>query len=87
MTYDHSYGNVKSFNPLCWAGNQTCTSLATQAAAVRFLIHCATVGIPFNIILITYLPGAFSEDLSTLLPVKIMTHREFPLQLNGNKLD
>ena len=33
-------------NPLCWAGDWTCTSTVTWAAAVRFLIHCTTVGTP-----------------------------------------
>ena len=28
--------NTGSFNPLCQAGDQTCTSAATQATAVRF---------------------------------------------------
>ena len=31
---------------LHWAGDQTCTSAATQAAMVRFSIHCAVVGTP-----------------------------------------
>ena len=35
-----------SFNPLHWAGDQTHTLAATQATAVGFLIHCATVGTP-----------------------------------------
>ena len=35
-----------SFNPLCWAGDQTHTSAVTQAAAVRLLTHYATVETP-----------------------------------------
>ena len=41
-----SCGNAGSFNPLPWAENQTCTSTMTQAAAIRFLTHCAAEGIP-----------------------------------------
>ena len=33
-------------NPLCQARDQTCTSTATWAVAVRSLICCATVGTP-----------------------------------------
>ena len=39
--------NVGSFNPLCWARDQTHVSEATQAAAVSFLTHRATVGTPW----------------------------------------
>ena len=41
-----SCGNTGSFNPLCQAGDQTHTSLVTQAIAVGFLTHCATAGTP-----------------------------------------
>ena len=41
----HSFGKGGSFNPLPWARARTCTSAATPAAAVRFLTHCAKVGI------------------------------------------
>ena len=44
--YAHSCGNARSFNPLCWAREWTHTSTVTQTAAVRFLIHCTTVGTP-----------------------------------------
>ena len=40
----HSCSNARSFNPLHTAGDLTATSAATQAAAVRFLTHCAQVG-------------------------------------------
>ena len=30
----HSYSNTGSFNPLCWAGDRTCTSAVTQTTAV-----------------------------------------------------
>ena len=45
-SYDlhHSCGNAGSFNPLYWAGDRTQASVATQGAAVRFLIHYATAG-------------------------------------------
>ena len=36
-----------SFNPLYLARDGTCTSKTTQAATVRFLIHCATVSALF----------------------------------------
>ena len=42
----HSCDNTGSFNPLCWAGDQTRTSAANWAAAVRFLTHCAMAGTP-----------------------------------------
>ena len=47
--------NVASSNPLCQAGNQTCISIATQAAAAMFLIHWTTAGThllfqPFKIV-------------------------------------
>ena len=38
----HSCGNTRSFNPLHWARNQTHTSAATQATAVRFFTDCTT---------------------------------------------
>ena len=38
------YGNVGTFNPLHWAGDQTHTSIETQATAVRFLTLHTTVG-------------------------------------------
>ena len=38
--------NARSFNPLPQAGDQTQASTATQAATVRFVTHCATVGTP-----------------------------------------
>ena len=41
-----SCSNARSFNLLCWAGNQTHTSVATIATAVEFLTHCPTVGTP-----------------------------------------
>ena len=37
---------AQSFNPLHWARDWTCTSTVTQAAAVKFLTHCTTVGTP-----------------------------------------
>ena len=40
------------FNPLHQAGDQTCTSTATQATqAVGFLTHCATAGTPIILFL------------------------------------
>ena len=41
----HSCSNADSFKPPCRAGDWTCPFAATGAAAVRFLIHCATEGI------------------------------------------
>ena len=40
------FGNAGSFNSLCWARDWTHASIATQATAVRFLTHYATVGTP-----------------------------------------
>ena len=46
----HSYGlccscgNARSFNPLYWTGDWTCTSALIKVAAVQLLIHCATAG-------------------------------------------
>ena len=42
----HNVSNARSFNPLYQAGDQTTASIATTAAAVRFLTHCATAGTP-----------------------------------------
>ena len=42
----HSCNNTRSFKPLSQAGDQTHTSTATQATAVRLLTHCSTVGTP-----------------------------------------
>ena len=39
-----SCGNARSFNPLRWAGDWTCTSAAAWAAVLGFLTRCATVG-------------------------------------------
>ena len=39
-----SWGNCGSFYLMHWARDQTHASTATQAAAVRFLTHCATAG-------------------------------------------
>ena len=41
-----SCGNSRSFNPLCWAKNQTHASAVTRAAAIGFLTHCATTRTP-----------------------------------------
>ena len=41
-----SWGNARSFNPLCWAGHWGHASAVTQATAVGFLTHCATVTAP-----------------------------------------
>ena len=38
----------RSFNPLHWAWDWTCTSAVTQATAVRFLTHCTTAGTPWE---------------------------------------
>ena len=43
-----SYGNARSFNPPCRAGDQSYTSAVTEAAAVRFLTHCTTAGTPLR---------------------------------------
>ena len=45
-TLHHSCGNAGSFNPLHWAGAQTCISAVTQATVAGFLIHCTTAGTP-----------------------------------------
>jgi len=42
----HSYGKARFFYPLCQARDQTHTSAATRAAAVRFITHCAASGTP-----------------------------------------
>ena len=41
-----SCGNLEFFNPFCQAWDQTHTSAATEATAVRFLNHCTTVRTP-----------------------------------------
>lgn len=38
-------GKAASFNRLCWAGDGTCSSAATPAAAVGSLTHCTTAAI------------------------------------------
>ena len=45
LSPSHSGGNATSFHPLCWAREQTCTTM-TGATQVRFLTHCAMVGTP-----------------------------------------
>ena len=42
----HTCGNAGSLNPRCLVKDWTCTSTVTWAAAVRFLTHCSTVGMP-----------------------------------------
>ena len=42
LNLSHSCGSNRSFNPLCWAGDQTCASAVTWAAALGFLTHCTT---------------------------------------------
>ena len=42
----YSCGNTTSFNPLCQARDWTGTSIPIQAAAVRFVTQCTTVGTP-----------------------------------------
>ena len=42
----HRYGNARSFNPLCLAGDQAHTSTALSATAVGFLTPCTTAGTP-----------------------------------------
>ena len=44
-TYATEEAMLDPFNPLCWAGEWTYISTATQAAAVGFLTPWATVGI------------------------------------------
>ena len=39
--------NTRSFNPLPWAGEQTCTSAVTWATAVRFLTQRTLPGTPW----------------------------------------
>ena len=46
-------GNARYFNPLGWAGDRTCTSTATRAAAVRFLTHCSTEGTPLSSLILS----------------------------------
>ena len=41
-----SCNNAGSVNPSRWAGDWTCISAATQAAAVRSLTHCTTAETP-----------------------------------------
>ena len=41
-----SCNQAGAFNSLCQARDGTCASAETQAAAVGFLTHCATAGIP-----------------------------------------
>ena len=41
-----SCNNARSFNPLCWARNRTCTSAVTWAPAVEFSTYCAIAGTP-----------------------------------------
>ena len=46
VTYASAVATLDPFNPLHWAGGQTCTSPVTQAIAVRFLTHRTMVGPP-----------------------------------------
>ena len=50
------------FNPQHQTGYHTHTFIATQAAAVRFLSHCATAGTPIEI----FLSGTFPKNISLL---------------------
>ena len=44
-----SCGNTRSFNPLCWAGDQTCLLMLQRC----YWSHCATMGTPLIILLIS----------------------------------
>lgn len=46
MKLGGSCSNPRSFNALCWAGDQTLASVATQAAAVGLSIQCTSAGTP-----------------------------------------
>ena len=49
--WNSSCGNTGSCNPLCQVRDWTRTSVATQATAVRLLMHCATVETPMCILI------------------------------------
>ena len=47
----HRCGNARSFNLLCWGWGWNTSPWSNQAAAVRFLTHCITVGtLPYYIL-------------------------------------
>ena len=50
LSHSFSCGNAESFNPLRRAKDRTCTSTATQATAVGFLIHCARAETPKKVV-------------------------------------
>ena len=54
-----SYSSARSFNLPHQAGNQTHTSAATLAAAVRFLTHYTTVGTPHIMLFLIYAQVTF----------------------------
>ena len=45
----HSCGNSRSFNPLCWARDQTCVLVLQRCHQLR----CATAGTPVSLCLLT----------------------------------
>ena len=54
-TYAAAASNIRSFNPLCLARDQTLASIETWAPAVGFLTHCATAGTPAPIPLMIFM--------------------------------
>ena len=81
-----SCSNAGSFNPLQWARDQTRSSAEMQAAAVRFLTHCAMAGISLCDLFVKamltgvrwYLIGSESAFPWWLVIVSIFSHACWP---------
>ena len=67
-----SCGNNGSFNSLCRARDQTCTSAVTQAAALELSTYCTTAGTPSSCIL---LPPIITQSCLPFL--SILSHHTF----------
>ena len=74
----HSCSNARSLTPLCRAGDGTCISEVTRAAAVRFLTHCATSGAPES-----FFGMVLSDRRDHRNPVAGLTANFFSKQISG----
>ena len=77
VTYMPQLQQRQILNPLCWAGDWTCTSAVSWAIVIRFLAYCVTVWTPLYIFLKSKLYLPISSILE-FLPDFISTHCPLP---------